>query len=164
MMHGKVDGGVLGRIEYAEFKHGGQPAIIGRYPIHFHMNGDVYDSYVKGNSIHDSFARCVTIHGVHYLTIENNVCVNARGHNYFLEDGVETNNVFQDNLAIGSIQSWTMLQTDITVSSYWFTHAYNIVRNNRAGGSEWYGFWYEIKPHPDGPSSTSDICPPRVPL
>lgn len=38
------------------------------------------------------------------------------------------------------------------------------MRNNRAAGSEWYGFWYEIKPHPDGPSSSSDICPPRIPL
>jgi hypothetical protein len=40
----------------------------------------------------------------------------------------------------------------------------NYLRNNRAGGSEWYGFWYEIKPHPDGPSFASDICPPGLPL
>ena len=66
------------------------------------MNGNVEYSYVKSNSIHDSYARCVTIHGVHYLTIDNNVCYNARGHNYFLEDGVETNNIIKNNLAIGS--------------------------------------------------------------
>lgn len=53
-----------------------------------------------------------------------------------------------------------MLQTDITTSSYWITNPYNIVRNNRAAGSEWYGLWYEIKSHPDGPSATADICPP----
>jgi hypothetical protein len=35
----------------------------------------------------------------------------------------------------------------------------NILRRNRSGGSEWYGIWYEIKPNPDGPSATSDICP-----
>ena len=52
-----------------------------------------------------------------------------------------------------------MLQTDITVATYWITNPDNIVIDNRSGGSEWYGFWYEIKEHPDGPSATSDICP-----
>ncbi len=41
MMHGKAEGGLIGRIEFAEFRYVGQPAIIGRYPIHFHMNGEV---------------------------------------------------------------------------------------------------------------------------
>ena len=36
------------------------------------------------------------------------------------------------------------------------------MRRNRSGGSEWYGFWYEIKVNPDGPSATSDICPPGL--
>ena len=52
-----------------------------------------------------------------------------------------------------------MLQTDITVATYWVTNPQNILRHNRSGGSEWYGFWYEIKANPDGPSATSDICP-----
>ena len=46
-----------------------------------------------------------------------------------------------------------MLQKDITVSTYWITNPYNTVIDNRSGGSEWYGFWYEIKKHPDGPSA-----------
>jgi hypothetical protein len=86
------------------------------------------------------------------------------GHCIFLEDGVETNNIIEDNLILGSKQSWIMLQTDITVAAYWITNPQNTVRNNRAAGSEWYGFWYEIKEHPDGPSATSDICPPGLPL
>ncbi|CAK63336.1 unnamed protein product (macronuclear) [Paramecium tetraurelia] len=55
-----------------------------------------------------------------------------------------------------------MLQTDITVATYWVTNPQNILRRNRSGGSEWYGFWYEIKTNPDGPSATSDICPPGL--
>lgn len=47
-----------------------------------------------------------------------------------------------------------MLQTDVTVASYWLTHPKNTVRHNRAAGSFFYGFWYEIKEHPDGPSSS----------
>lgn len=38
------------------------------------------------------------------------------------------------------------------------------MRDNHCGGSEWYGFWYEIKVNPDGPSATGDICPPGMEL
>lgn len=41
----------------------------GNYPLHFHMCGDVDDrekpSLLSGNSIRDSFARCITVHGSH---------------------------------------------------------------------------------------------------
>lgn len=60
---------------------------------------------------------------------------------------------------ISSIASLTMLQSDTSVASYWITNPYNTVRRNHAAGSDFYGFWYEIKPNPDGPSATSDICP-----
>ena len=56
---------------------------------------------------------------------------------------------------ISSLQVWNMLQTDVTVASYWITNPNNIVINNRAAGSDFYGFWYEIKPNPDGPSATA---------
>jgi hypothetical protein len=61
--------GAMARVENAEFRNVGQPAIKGRYPIHFHLVGPVYDSYVRSNAIHDSFARAITIHGVHYLRV-----------------------------------------------------------------------------------------------
>lgn len=102
MLHGMMSGGVRGRIRFAEFREVGQPKIIGRYPIHFHMNGEMTESYVYGNSIHDSYARCVTIHGTHYLRVENNVGFNAKGHGIFMEDGVETNNFIIGNLILGS--------------------------------------------------------------
>lgn len=60
---------------------------------------------------------------------------------------------------ITSIASLTLLQSDVTVASYWITNPNNIVRRNYAAGSDFYGFWYEIKQHPDGPSATLDICP-----
>ena len=64
MVHGQEEQGTMARISYAEFHHMGQSTIVGRYPIHFHQNGDIMKSYVEGNSIHDSFARFVTLHGV----------------------------------------------------------------------------------------------------
>jgi hypothetical protein len=164
MMHGKSERGTRGRIEYAEFTRVGQPAIIGRYPMHFHMNGDVSNSYVRGNAVHNSFARVLTIHAIQYLKVTKNVGYNAAGHNFFFEDGIERHNVLEENLAIRTRQVWSMLQTDITAASYWVTNPDNELRNNRAAGGDFYGFWYEVKPNPDGPSSTNDICPQGLPV
>ncbi|EAR99597.2 IPT/TIG domain protein (macronuclear) [Tetrahymena thermophila SB210] len=161
MLHGSK---TSARIRYAEFRHTGQPAIIGRYPIHFHMVGDVSGSIVEGNAVHDSFARVLTIHATHYLHVKNNVGYNCAGHNIFLEDGIETNNVIEENLIIGTRQVWSMLQSDITAASYWITNPLNTVVNNRAAGGDFYGFWYEIKEHPDGPSARNDICPQGMAL
>jgi hypothetical protein len=52
-----------------------------------------------------------------------------------------------------------MMQTDITPAAYWITNPQNIVRRNRAAGSLYYGFWFDIKPNPNGPSLALDICP-----
>lgn len=60
---------------------------------------------------------------------------------------------------MSSIVSHQMLQSDVTVASYWITNPSNIVRRNHAAGGDFYGFWYEIKEHPDGPSATKNICP-----
>lgn len=79
----------------------------------------------------------------------------------FLEDGIESENVIKNNLMVSSIATDNMLQTDISVASYWITRPNNILENNRAAGSDFYGFWYEIKHFPDGPSATKDICPDK---
>jgi hypothetical protein len=88
MMAGSAENGLIGRIAYSEFTDCGQQRIIGRYCIHFHMNGDVSDSYARGNAVHNSLARVITLHGVHYLTVEKNVGYLVSGHNFFIEDGI----------------------------------------------------------------------------
>ncbi len=70
MLHSKGDESVIGRIEYCEFRDVGQAFQLGRYPIHFHMIGTVHNSYVRGNAIHHTYNRAVTIHGVHYLRVQ----------------------------------------------------------------------------------------------
>ena len=57
-----------------------------------------------------------------------------------------------------------MLQTDFSVASFWVTNPTNDVYGNHAAGSDFYGIWYEIKPNPDGPSATMDVCPMGNPL
>ena len=67
------------------------------------MNGDVSDSYVKGNAVHHSFARVITLHGIQFLRVSENVGYRVKGHNFFIEDGIEIQNVIEYNLAIGSL-------------------------------------------------------------
>ena len=156
--------GAIGRISYTEFTNVGQGFIIGRYPMHFHMIDDASDSYCIGNAVHHSWARVVAIHDSHYLTVQKYVGYRIYGHSFFIEDGIETNNLFEDNLVISTIQIWTLINTDVTAASYWITNPNNIVRRNRAAGGDWFGFWFKLENRVTGPSSNPNICPDGVPL
>src|SRR5690606_32103403 len=87
-------------ISGVELNRMGQNLTLARYPIHWHLVGDATGQYVKNAAIHDTFNRCVTVHGTHNLRVENNVTYNNVGHCFFLEDGIETGNRFVKNLAI----------------------------------------------------------------
>src|SRR5690606_16712400 len=78
----------------------GQNLTLARYPIHWHLVGDATGQYIKNAAIHDTYNRCVTVHGTHNLQVENNVTYNNVGHCFFIEDGIETGNRFVKNLAI----------------------------------------------------------------
>ncbi len=83
-----------------ELNRMGQHLTLARYPIHWHINGDVSGQYIRNSAIHDTFNRCVTIHGTDNLRVENNVTYNTVGHCFFMEDGIETGNQIIRNLAI----------------------------------------------------------------
>ena len=166
MLHAAVmnENRVTGRIEYVEVTHAGQAFRLGRYPIHFHLNGDVTGSYVRGCGIHHTFNRAVTIHGVNNLLVENNVAYNIMGHAYFLEDGVEIGTIIQDNLGVFVRGSSSLLNVDVTPATFWVVNPNNIVRRNAAAGGSHFGFWYRLERFPSGPSFTTSICPQNTPL
>ncbi|WAT19279.1 G8 domain-containing protein [Aurantiacibacter sp. MUD11] len=83
-----------------ELNRMGQHLTLARYPIHWHLIGEGQGQYVRNSAIHDSFNRCVTVHGTNNARIENNVTFNTVGHCFFLEDGIETGNQFIRNLGI----------------------------------------------------------------
>ncbi len=87
-------------VEGVELNRMGQHMVLARYPMHWHLVGDAKGQYIKNAAIHDTFSRCVTIHGTHNLRVENNVTYNTVGHCFFLEDGIETGNEFVKNLAM----------------------------------------------------------------
>ncbi len=88
-------------VDGVELNRMGQHMELARYPIHWHLVGDSgKGQYVKNASIHDTYNRCVTVHGTNYVHVENNVTYNIVGHCFFLEDGIEHGNEYIHNLAI----------------------------------------------------------------
>jgi cell migration-inducing and hyaluronan-binding protein len=83
-----------------ELNRMGQNMHLARYPIHWHLLGDAPGQYIEDSSIHDSYNRCVTVHGTNDVLVKNNVTYNTVGHCFFLEDGIEHGNEFIRNLAI----------------------------------------------------------------
>jgi hypothetical protein len=136
------------RIRGAEFIHMGQNGTLARYPIHFHVAGNHSKSYVKENSVHDTFQRCITLHGVNYVMVSWNVAYNSAGHCFFVEDGNEQQNTLIYNLAIHA-RPHTLLAHDVRPSMYWITNpSNNFVGNVAVGGS--VGFWFSLPQHPKG--------------
>ena len=169
----------------------GQHLVLARYPIHWHLIGDGSGQYIRNASIHDTFSRCVTVHGTDNLEVANNVTFNTVGHCFFLEDGIETGNRFVNNLGIqtkchptlpceptnltdaargsrGQESKHVLIPSDNTVSTFWITNPSNDYIGNVAAGSDQIGFWIALPQHPIGQFIGTEISaktwPRRMPL
>ncbi|HKJ72925.1 MAG TPA: G8 domain-containing protein, partial [Alphaproteobacteria bacterium] len=175
-----------------ELYHMGQYMHLARYPIHWHLLGDAPGQYVQNSSIHDSYSRCVTVHGTNDVRVQNNVTYNTVGHCYFLEDAVETGNKFIHNLGIltkchpdgkpceptnlgpagsgdrrasavaGQKAKDVLIPSDNTASTFWITNPDNSYIDNVAAGSEQTGFWYALPVHPTGLHHDPNYWPRRM--
>ena len=153
---------VIGRFSNVELFHVGQAYRLGRYPIHFHMNGDMPSSYVSECAIHQSFNRATNIHASNYITVERTVIYDIMGGAFFLEDGIEIGNTFKNNLAIFVKTSSSSINEDITPAAFWATNPNNTYVGNTVAGCSHFGFWYRLKDTPDGPSYTPNYHPNKV--
>ena len=163
-----------------ELSRMGQNMHLARYPIHWHIIGEGQGQYIQNSSIHDTYSRCVTVHGTNNVRVENNVTYNTVGHCFFLEDAVEHGNQFIHNLAMvtkchpdgkpcvptnlgpagsgggfgsgaaGQAAKDVLLPSDNTASMFWITNPDNTFRDNVAAGSEEVGFWFALPEHPTG--------------
>lgn len=133
LMHGTTEKGLSSRIENIEVSECGQPQVIGRHCIYFQMNGDIKDSYVKNNSIHDAYSNVIVLESVQGVNISSNVLFAAKGHGIYLQDGTETDNTIEGNLVLGISQSWYSLEA---CSCFWISNPSNSFRFNRAAGSQ----------------------------
>jgi len=173
-------------VEGVELNRMGQNMHLARYPIHWHLVGDAQGQYIRNSAIHDTYSRCVTVHGTNYLSVENNVTYNNIGHCFFLEDAVEHGNQFVHNLGIltkchpdapclptnlapfktadgknfltdGQNAKDILIPSDNTASTFWITNPDNIYRDNVAAGSDSTGFWFALPEHPTGKFEGTEI-------
>jgi len=121
----------------------GQAFQMGRYPLHLHLTGLNPTSYIKGCSIRRTFMRGITVHGTHSATIKDNVLYNVMAHGYFIEDGNEHNNVFENNFGVMVHKSFSALVSDQTPAVFWLRNPSNYFRNNHAAGGAAFGFWFD---------------------
>ena len=169
-----------------EFNRMGQNMHLARYPIHWHLVGDAKGQYIQNSAIHDTYSRCVTVHGTNDVRVENNVTYNNIGHCFFLEDAVEHGNQFIHNLGIltkchpdapcvptnlgpfgpgggpnfntaGQDAKDILIPSDNTASTFWITNPDNIYRDNVAAGSDATGFWFALPQHPTGAFAGTDV-------
>jgi cell migration-inducing and hyaluronan-binding protein len=171
------------QVSGVEFFRMGQHENLARYPIHWHLVGDTQKQYIENSAIHDTYSRCVTVHGTNNVRVENNVAYNNVGHCYFLEDGVEHGNQYVNNLGIltkchptrpcsstnavvgvygggGQGQNATdqLIPSDNTASTFWITNPDNTYRGNVSAGSEATGFWLAFPEHPTGKFEGTEIA------
>jgi len=76
-------------------------------------------------------------------------------------------NTFEGDLGIltrAAAPREAILTSDLKPATYWITNPANAVRGDVAAGSEGMGFWYNLSPHPTGPSADQTIWPRRTPL
>jgi len=173
-------------VDGVELNRMGQNMHLARYPIHWHLLGDAPGQYIKNSAIHNTYSRCVTVHGTNDLDIENNVTYNNIGHCFFLEDGVEHGNQFVHNLGIltkchpdapclatnlapfgatdgtnfktaGQDAKDVLLPSDNTASTFWITNPDNIYRDNVAAGSDSTGFWFALPQNGTGKFEGTEI-------
>jgi hypothetical protein len=153
-----------GRFTNVEVRQTGQGFFIGRYPIHFHLVGNVSKSYVFNSTVHHAYNRAIAIHGISGLRVKHNAVYNTRGHAFFIEDGVETDNILEGNIGILIRPVWSLLVVDQTPAIFWMTNPSNHLIGNVGAGCSHYAFWIRPMPHPDGASARTDLCPIHAPL
>jgi hypothetical protein len=140
-------------IEGIELVNFGQQGSLGRYPIHFHLCGDVSSSIVSKNTIRQSNQRCVVVHGTDNLVVQENVAYDTKGHCFILEDGIETGNQFVRNLGAQTGAPLKIIpdegknghETDQDrPTTFWITNTMNSWVGNVAAGAEGIAFWFEL--------------------
>jgi cell migration-inducing and hyaluronan-binding protein len=173
------------RISGVELYRMGQHLNLARYPVHWHLVGEGQGQYIQNSAIHNTYSRCVTVHGTNNVRVENNVTFDTVGHCFFLEDAVETGNQFVHNLGIqtkchpalpcepthlgpaglasarggpaGQKSKNILIPSDNTASTFWITNPDNVYRDNVAAGSDMVGFWFALPIHPTGQFEGTEV-------
>jgi hypothetical protein len=107
-------------------------------------------SSVIGASIWDSHNRWLTIHGTDYLVVRDCVGYKSIGHGFFLEDGSETSNILDHNLAAvvgpGKALPKQLIPFDLNRGAgFWWANCQNSFTRNVAVECAEYGYRFDCK-------------------
>jgi len=156
-----------------DFRGFGQQGTAGRYPINFHVCGNVAGTIVARNTVRHSHQRCYVVHATDYVKLEYNIAFDTFGHCFMLEDGIEEENSFFHNLGLetkimpdeGLI---SIAESDQFAATFWAANPKNYFLGNVAAGSEDNGFWYEFLETVRGASTKLDSAymknPSQIPM
>jgi len=141
-------------LQGVQIQNFGQQGILGRYPINFHLCGDVSGSIISKNVVRASNQRGYVVHGSHNAYFFDNVAFEVAGHCYFLEDGIETGNTFERNLGADIHAPAITIPGDDAkdeeASVFWISNPNNHFRDNVAAGSVASGYWFDTRHHVRG--------------
>jgi hypothetical protein len=100
MKQGEVARRAIGRFSGVEFRRMGQFNRPGRYPLHWHNNGDAAESCVSGCLVQDSYQRGIVSVGSRHVRISGNVVMKPYGHGYIVESEDHSPQLTTTNLAV----------------------------------------------------------------
>lgn len=152
----------IARISGVHSEYMGQLNRLGRYPFHFHIMGggsNAASSYFHDCSVTNAQFRAFVVHGTDNADVSRNVAFNVKGFAYYLEDGVEEDNLLAYNLAafvhpiyqpangaggqageqFVEIPGQLLIPADTSASGFYVSNAYNSFVGNVASGG-WSGF------------------------
>lgn len=90
----------VGRFSCVEFRRMGQFNRPGRYPLHWHGNGEATASCVVGCLVHRSYQRGIVTVGSRRVRICGNVVVKPYGHGFIVEAEDDSPQLVTTNLAL----------------------------------------------------------------
>jgi hypothetical protein len=131
-------------------------------------NASERESYFQDCLVTNSPFRGYVVHGTNHTRVSNNVAFNVKGMCYYLEDGVEENNLFEYNLAAHVTPIYRpangasgqrgeyfeesadlLIPADTSACGFYISNAMNSFVGNAASGG-WCGFAFPNIPAPLG--------------
>jgi hypothetical protein len=92
--------GSVGRFQGVEFRRMGQFNRLGRYPLHWHHNGEAADSMLVDSIVHQSFQRGVVVSGTRRLRLQGNTMYKPLGHGFITDEADAGAGIITANLTI----------------------------------------------------------------
>ncbi|MGL5819854.1 MAG: G8 domain-containing protein, partial [Phycicoccus sp.] len=131
---------------------------------------DANASSLRRSTVSGSSNRCVVLHGVNGVRVEDNICHDVAGHAFFLEDAVERRNVFARNLAVRVrnpakdhlLQKHEGGTFEGGSSGFWLTNPDNDVVGNHTADTEGNGLWNAFPRTALGDHANVPIQPDRM--